>query len=1149
MSTITTRSGKGSPLTNNEVDNNFTNLNTDKAELSGATFTGEIVANGGIALGDNDKATFGAGDLQIYHDGSHSYIDDVGGTGNLKIRATNLVLQSAIDENYATFVANGAASLFYDNAAKLATTATGIDVTGTATMDGLTVDGGAITTLKAGGFTSNSEAVLELAENRDGSNNLLYGFKFKTDGAGDNNFHLLRHSNSTTGNKALSVGRDTGDIGFYEDTGTTPKMVWDASAESLGIGDLPAFSTPLSIRSDSGSKAITIYEPVGANENWSIGVDVDGDLGFYNSADTTATITFNDSGNVGIGTTSPNYELTVSGGSSNSIQITSTATGTGATDGLRFWNTGTSTAMWNYDNTPTLFGTNNSEAMRIDSSGNLLVGTTDNTVATQASGEGFYYNAGFNMGVARAGGVVAQFNRQTNDGDIVDFRKDGTTVGSIASTFGIDIHVGTGDTRLRFVDENDYIRPANSDGSSRDGLTDLGASGGRFKDLYLSGGLRGDTLTFKNLAGSERMRIDSSGNVGIGRASVAQPSAGATTLAIQGTQTTKAGAIRFYSSDDSVQSYIYTDSASGLSLNTTTSHPIVFRTVNLERMRIDTSGQLLLGRGANVASGAEATRIQFYNTNSAYDIASIRSLVGAGQVNRGELSFAVNNGAGQQERMRIDSSGNLLVGTTSTGIYNTSTNTGVQIDGPNANIAIARSGGRPIDLNRLASDGEIARFSRDGAAVGSIGTAGGGLTIGNGDTGVFFDAGNNNIRPFNLTTNASLDAAIDLGRSATRFKDLYLSGKTYLNTSSGAQLVLQTDSTRAFIGTSTSHDLLLETAGSERMRIDSSGRVGIGTSSPAYPLVVSNGGAQGLEFIVGTTNFIQSYNRSASDYTPLKIEAENIQFGTDNGSERMRIDSSGNLLVGKSGTAFSTNGVELRPNGAIWATVTGQGAASFNIKGTDGVVTDFYKDGSPVGSIGAFTAGTSALFFGSLDTALLANSGNDSIHPWNASTNSNRDNAIDLGNSANRFKDFYLSGGVYLGGTSAANKLDDYEEGSWTPTSSTATLSIYRARYIKIGNQVTIHLNFLVNSSVSSGAFTVTNLPFSSAGNAHETVGSVMSNFVDVGANVFNLNSYIFSGSNEMLFYASNDSTAWESLTNSNVAQNHSFLVTHTYFI
>jgi hypothetical protein len=50
------------------------------------TVSGEIAANGGIALGDNDKATFGAGDdLQIYHDGSNSYIADAG-TGLLQLR-------------------------------------------------------------------------------------------------------------------------------------------------------------------------------------------------------------------------------------------------------------------------------------------------------------------------------------------------------------------------------------------------------------------------------------------------------------------------------------------------------------------------------------------------------------------------------------------------------------------------------------------------------------------------------------------------------------------------------------------------------------------------------------------------------------------------------------------------------------------------------------------------------------------------------------------------------------------------------------------------------------------------------------------------------------------------------------------------------
>ena len=123
------------------------------AAISGTTgqFSGEITANGGIALGDSDKATFGASDdLQIYHDGSNSYVQDAG-TGNLNIKSNGSFIDiqsdstrinnAANSEIMATFVANGAVTLNYDNSAKLATTSTGIDVTGTATMDGLTVDG------------------------------------------------------------------------------------------------------------------------------------------------------------------------------------------------------------------------------------------------------------------------------------------------------------------------------------------------------------------------------------------------------------------------------------------------------------------------------------------------------------------------------------------------------------------------------------------------------------------------------------------------------------------------------------------------------------------------------------------------------------------------------------------------------------------------------------------------------------------------------------------------------------------------------------------------------------------------------------------------------------------------------------------------
>ncbi len=85
-----------------------------------------------LEFGDNAKAQFGTGaDLQIYHDGSGSFIKDVG-TGNLFIDATSLRLRTgAGTENYLVADGNGAVTIYYDNSPKLATTSTGIDVTGT----------------------------------------------------------------------------------------------------------------------------------------------------------------------------------------------------------------------------------------------------------------------------------------------------------------------------------------------------------------------------------------------------------------------------------------------------------------------------------------------------------------------------------------------------------------------------------------------------------------------------------------------------------------------------------------------------------------------------------------------------------------------------------------------------------------------------------------------------------------------------------------------------------------------------------------------------------------------------------------------------------------------------------------------------------
>ena len=104
-----------------------------KLPLAGGTLTGNL------NFGDSDKAIFGAGsDLQIYHDGSHSIITDQG-TGSLLLRGTaGVFIQNAEGtENIIAASADGAVTLYHDNSSKLATTSTGIDVTGVITSKGV----------------------------------------------------------------------------------------------------------------------------------------------------------------------------------------------------------------------------------------------------------------------------------------------------------------------------------------------------------------------------------------------------------------------------------------------------------------------------------------------------------------------------------------------------------------------------------------------------------------------------------------------------------------------------------------------------------------------------------------------------------------------------------------------------------------------------------------------------------------------------------------------------------------------------------------------------------------------------------------------------------------------------------------------------
>ena len=113
--------------------------------VAGAVQSSGDTMTGNLNFGDNDKAVFGAGsDLQIYHDGANSYIQEYG-TGNLILGAGNTFEVRSSDNitTGAVFNAYGSVDLNYNGSTKLATTSTGVDVTGTVSTDRAT---GTVTT-------------------------------------------------------------------------------------------------------------------------------------------------------------------------------------------------------------------------------------------------------------------------------------------------------------------------------------------------------------------------------------------------------------------------------------------------------------------------------------------------------------------------------------------------------------------------------------------------------------------------------------------------------------------------------------------------------------------------------------------------------------------------------------------------------------------------------------------------------------------------------------------------------------------------------------------------------------------------------------------------------------------------------------------
>lgn len=305
-----------------------------------------------------------------------------------------------------------------------------------------------------------------------------------------------------------------------------------------------------------------------------------------------------------------------------------------------------------------------------------------------------------------------------------------------------------------------------------------------------------------------------------------------------------------------------------------------------------------------------------------------------------KFKLSKHSALGTNDYLVVDTSGNVMVGTTAVGGVSSGTKTYITSTG---NLYVASSGEEAAYFNRNSNDGSIVEFRKNNATVGSIGTASSKIYIGSGDAGLYFNKDGNAITPVNTTTVADNDAALDLGTTTARFKNLYLSGqintgKVLLNDNGNSTIAgLQLGNQGIGLSVPTTDTMHFLTADQTRMTISSTGNVGIGASSPKALLAVatSSGGANNNTVgssiaIDGPTQPITGIRWTGASHTGIGGVAYVTQIVADtanNNALEMYTTGASPLVLGTN----SVEAVRIDPSGIV--TKPYQPVASFSISG------------------------------------------------------------------------------------------------------------------------------------------------------------------------------------------------------------------------